>query len=423
MNWKIFKNIIEKIGISLGLGVCLLIPVSLPAEQFPPYQKYEGPIKPGIEITKENLPQYLDEFKKLIQSTREYWFIELGLKKGLFTVPIQEIEFFPPSPGFVAATEKNRGKCKIGADGELMDWEAGTPFPEAKTAEEIAWNCYPEVSHATSHDDLDFKATYNFYNYKGNYEKHFSWILYKKKYRGRTDIPPCPFLPEAVSDGVLSKEAIVITEPFDVKGFVQIRIRYWDMKKADEVYAYLPALRRVRRLTGSDVCDPILGSDMPYDDYETWRQKLTPEMKFNLLGKKDFIVPATYAKMPKDLHKGVGLQLNWEIRPLHMLEVIVNNPDYMYSRRILYIDATPEGNWTIYWGENYDQAGRLWRALGVTPIAHETWEGKSGFRNLYGFVITNVLNNHFSNPVGDPKFYSLDPIKAFSIKEVLKGSR
>lgn len=408
---------------AIVLGFLLLIPLNLSAKQVAGYEKYQGIIKPGVIITKENLSQYESELKKLLPPSRYYWMIELSLKKGLVTVPIQETEYFSPSPGFIAASKKNIGKCKIGPNGELLNWEAGTPFPQATIAPEIAWNCYPEVSHACSHDDLIFDASYNFYNKKGEYEKHFTWILYKKKYRGRTDIPPVPSMPEAKSKGILSKESIVVTQPHDVKGFVQLRLRYWDMKKDDAVYSYLPALRRIRRLTGSDVCDPIMGSDMPYDDYETWRQKLTPKMAFTLLGKKDFLVPATYTQMPKDLHKGVSYQVNWEIRPLHVLEVVTNDPDYMYSKRVLYIDATSEGNWTIYWGENYDQAGRLWRALGTTPPAHETWNGKSGFRNLYGYVITNLLTNHFSNPVGDPEWRALDPAKAFSIKEILRGSR
>ncbi len=412
----------RKTGLMLGI-ISLFIPLLLPAGELPPYEPYKGPIRPGLVITKENLNQYLSELKSLLPKTRHYWLIEIGLKKGLFSVPIQEIELFPPSPGYAAMSKKNRGRCKLGADNELLNWEAGTPFPQAKSALEIAWNCYPEVSHATSHDDCSFIATYNYYNCKGDYEKHFSWIIYKKKYRGRTDIPPCPALSGAINQGLLSKESIIITEPFDVKGFVQLRVRYWDLEKNDEVYAYLPALRRVRRLTGSDVCDPILGSDMPYDDYETWRQKLTPQMNFNLLGKKDFIVPAAYTEKPENLHQGVGFQVNWEIRPCYVLEIEVNDPNYMYSKRMLYVDATREGNWTIHWGESFDQRGRLWRALGVTPIAHETYEGVSGFRNLYGYVITNVQNNHFSNAVGDPEFYPLDPSKAFSIKEILKGAR
>ena len=405
--------------------IVILFPVFLGAAGLPPYQKYQGSIKPGVVITKENLPQYEEELKSLLPASRHYWFFDLGLKRGLFTVPVQETKFFPPSPGFVAASKKNVGKCKLGPNNELLNWEAGTPFPEAKTASEIVWNCYPEVSHATSHDDLDFYARYNFYNHEGKYEKHFDWILYKKKYTGRTDIPPYPNLEEATSKGILSKEIIAVLVPHDVKGFIQMRVRYWDINKADEVYAYLPALRRLRRLTGSDVCDPIMGSDMPYDDYETWRQKLTPRMRFKLLGTKDFLVPATYTKMPDNMLKAKGLlfQINWEIRPLYILEIVTNDPDYMYSKRVLYIDATTEGHWTIYWGEGYDQRGRLWRALGATPIAHVTWEGISGFRNLYGYVITNVQTNHFSNAWGLPKFYALDPEKTFSVKGMLKKAR
>lgn len=412
------------------IGMVLLTSLLAPFPQdFPPYEPYKGTIKPGVTITKENLPQYEEELKKLLPPGRHHWFFELGLKPGRITVPVQEVEFFPPKAGYRKWTERSRGKCSIGDGNELLNWEAGIPFPEPKNALEVGWNCYPEIAHATSAEDMHMKKTVlSLYNRNGKYEKHFAWLHYKKKYRGRTDIPPIPQMPEATGRGILSKESLVVIEPHEVRGFIQLRTRYWNVEDDDDSYAYLPALRRLRRLTGADVCDPMLGSDLPQDDYETWRQKLDGKMEFKLIALRDFLVPATYdERWSEDLARGPCFQINWEIRPCLVLDIITNDPNYMYSRRRLYVDATTEGNWIIWWGENFDQRGRMWRALGVTPVAHlrgttPDLQKIRGFRNLWGYVITNEITHHYTIAVGDPVFFAIEP-KFFNIKTLLRLSR
>ena len=60
----------------------------------------------------------------------------------------------------------------------------------------------------------------------------------------------------------------MISEPQDVRGFILLRHKYWDPTKPDDVFSYIPALKRIRRLTGGDVTDPLLGSDAVPDDFE-----------------------------------------------------------------------------------------------------------------------------------------------------------
>ena len=46
--------------------IVILFPVFLGAAELPTYQKYTGPIKPGVVITKENFDTYLPELQKLL---------------------------------------------------------------------------------------------------------------------------------------------------------------------------------------------------------------------------------------------------------------------------------------------------------------------------------------------------------------------
>ena len=383
---------------------------------------FAGVIKPGVVITKENYKKYLSELKRLFPVSTKIWYIEIGLKNGIVTIPIVKTKYFTPSKGYMKATKKYKGKCKIGPKKELIGWIAGTPFPEPKNALELAWDAYPEISHGTSSDDTGLNPSWFGLYSNVRFEKYFIWNHFKKKYMGRTDNPPIPQMEEALTKGITSKESFVIVEPFDVKGFSQLRIRYWDIGKPDDAYAYIPALRRLRRLTGLDVCDPLLGSDAMNDDFEIWRQKLNPKMDFKILDTREFLVPKTYTKKIEGqlLRKqGPCFQVEWELRPLFVLEIKINDPDYIYSKRVLFIDKK-EGNYTIYQGEFYDQRGRLWRACVYPSIADEFHRGTTGHRNIYGAVYMNCITRHFTPMDIWPEFIVYNPEKVFTIKGLLK---
>ena len=402
---------------TLLIGV--LLPVFLGAAELPAYHKYVGPIKPGVVITKANWDTYLPELEKLLPQAKLQW-MGMGVKEGLVTMPVVKTTYCGGAKGKMAATKKYAGTSRIGADNQLLGWVAGWPFPEPKTALEIAWNINPSMSR-TGDDLIDYVWFGLFQGTK--YEKHFSWQHIIRKYRARTDIPPFGDLPNWTEKGIVSKEALVITEPNEVKGFVQLRVVYWDMDKPDESYAYIPAIRRVRRLTGADMTDPLLGSDTVPDDFETWRQKIDSKMTFRVLEHRDFLVPIEYMgienKPAYDYKKhGPCFQVEWEIRPHWVLEIMTNNPDYAYSKRVVFVNSTPldqGGAFQPYWAEEYDQRGRLWKANGQGAEALQK-EGLIYY--LFNWVYMNCQTNHYTVMDGYPDYFE-DFDKKYPLKEGL----
>ena len=150
-------------------------------------------------------------------------------------------------------------------------------------------------------------------------------------------------------------------------------------------------------------------------------------MTFKILGEGNFIVPCTYAeKPPEPFLNGPCHQSEWELRTLYILEVMVNDPDYIYSKRVVYVDKD-EGWFTIYWGEGYDQQGRLWRANGTGAVAQKSYKEESlkdiSHRNLFGWVYMNCQTKHYTVLSGDPIFELYDIDKIHSIKGLLKMAR
>jgi len=407
----------------------VLFPVFLGAAELPPYHKYTGPIKPGVVITKDNWDQYLPELKKLLPISKIQW-CGMGVKEGLVTMPVVKPTYHPISKGSMEATMKYEGTARIGADNELLDWHGGFPFPHPKNAREIMWNFNP--SWSPNGDGLQDQMCFRLFD-GIKFEKHFTWWHFLRKYRARVDIPPLGDISQFTEKGIVSKESLVVTAPNDVKGYIQLRYIYWSIDRSDEVYGYIPALRRVRRFTGSDLTDPVLGSDCVPDDFETCRQKINRKMTFRVLEHRDFLVPKGYVgienKPPYDYKKhGPCFQVEWEIRPNWVLELMENDPNYVYSKRIFYIDSTPleqGGQFEAYWGEMYDQKGRLWRANGDGATALT----KSGMRYLFNWVYMNCLTNHYTAMNGYPDYFKdFDkkyPLKEelFTIKGMLKKAR
>jgi len=376
-------------------------------------------IKPGAVINQQNYKDYLPALKDLLAPSR-YAAYTKGLEKGWITMPVvSDGPRIGPPPGVREATAKYASQCKLLPNGQLTNYVAGNPFPNPKTGLELAWNGFKTRSIP---DDAIIPGEFHLINKKGIEERSFKWILYKKFWIGRTHIPPLGEIPG--NKGILeSKESLIITSPFDVKGFIMFRVRYWDLDRSDDCYSYLPALRRIRRLTGSDVTDPLLGSDATPDDFQVWRQKINPKMTFKNLGVRDYLetryYPGNKNPLEKDMLRRNCLQVEWEIRPLYTLEVMINDPDYVYSKRVITIEKYND-SYNLINGSNYDQKGRLFKSDSqLTNFSPET--------GIYGarcHTFRNLITDHTTQlvfvftidgtPVADEKF---------SIKHLLKSAR
>ncbi len=345
-------------------------------------------IEPGLIVTRDNLKRYLPQLKKMLIPSY-YNHVINGLEQGWITLPVIEMKDYPLPKGYAACSERNRGKLKVSENNALIGWKGGLPFFEPKNGAEVAWNAYRQGIYP---DECSFDARWTLCDKKGKPERKVEMTLWNKSWYGRADAPPMPEMPG--NNGILDrKESFLIRSPFDARGFAMIRIRYNAIERPDEVFSYIPAIRRIRRLTGGDTTDPLLGSDVIVDDFAAWRQKITPRMTFKILEKRKFLVPTWYVREGQpdwEFVKGTCYQCEWEIRPLWVLEISINDPDYKYSKRILHIDIESRRG-APYSGDNYDQKGRYYRSCFYTiPHVHP----KTAFCLWYAAIYKNILTGH-----------------------------
>ena len=120
-------------------------------------------------------------------------------------------------------------------------------------------------------------------------------------------------------------------------------------------------------MTATDTQDPQ--GDATYDDTGYLNQKITPKRypyKFEIIAEREYLLPFGYnsGKTWVDSKSGFGLrQLAVTRRPCYVLQMTQLDPNYVYSKRVYYIDKEtfiPGG------GEFYDQKGRLYRTYNIT---------------------------------------------------------
>jgi len=111
---------------------------------------------------------------------------------------------------------------------------------------------------------------------------------------------------EVKGDG--DKTLIVFDSPRDIKGTAFLSFTH--ALKADEQWIYLPALKRVKRISSSNKSGPFLGSEFAYEDIasqevEKYKYKYLQDEKIN--GRDCFVVEA----YPQYKKSGYTRLINW----------------------------------------------------------------------------------------------------------------
>ena len=125
---------------------------------------------------------------------------------------------------------------------------------------------------------------------------------------------------------------------------------------------YVPSLRRTRKLSATDTQDPT--GDFTYDDQNMLLQKITPRKypyKYDILEEREYLMFYTDDSETTwcDSKNGYALRdVKIMRRPCYVLQMTQLDPNYVYRKRIYYIDKE---TFDPSYNENYDQRGRLYR--------------------------------------------------------------
>lgn len=155
------------------------------------------------------------------------------------------------------------------------------------------------------------------------------------------------------------KSVMVFREPADVRGTAYLSWEYDELDREDDKWLYMPALKKVRRISGSSRNEYFMGTDFTYDD----------------MGRRN---------VDKDVHELLGEEQAMG-HDCWIVEAVPVDPRDLYTRRVLWVSKAAH---MVVQAEYYDKDGlvKIYRALDLRP--HE------GFWTLFHSEMDNVSREH-----------------------------
>jgi hypothetical protein len=143
------------------------------------------------------------------------------------------------------------------------------------------------------------------------------------------------------SDGIAYKDFTLFTGPTQVKGLGNLSWTYLSAKKEQDVWLWLPSLKKIRKVSASQADDSFLGSDFTVEDISTRRFE---DETYKLVKEENF------AGFTSEFTK----KTYYKDTPCYVIEATPKRANWYYAKRLIWIDKNYGTN--IY-EEKYDTNG------------------------------------------------------------------
>jgi hypothetical protein len=315
------------------------------------------------------------------------------IKQG-YTFRIKKGRIVGPPKEYTEASARYAGEVKLAPNGELVNYLAGSPFPnvqvdDSKVGLKMAWNFYWRWlgdDYKTGGGTGEGKIIR--YAIESNGAERRADVLHHTiKTRGRVTLSSKPVL--AGYEHVDWMQVRADEYPRDTAGTTTLEIRYADSKREDDLYIYVPSIRRVRRAPPIQRCATIAPSEFNFDDINSFGGKVT-DFNYRFLGRSKMLANLAQERIPFRRKSGDYLPLDedWEVVDAYGLEITPKDATYCYPRKVIYFDThTYEAFWTMIW----DGGGHYWKEQFALRSVVRLSDGQEAL-SVGTVVITNVKN-------------------------------
>ncbi len=358
-------------------------------------------VKSGDAITKSK--KDLEKAKKLLPEKLYEWFARgdlMDLEIKAFKYDTSDDEYWQKK------SRENKGKYAITEEGNMVDVSTGKhpvfvnglPFSDSEIGIDIPYsgqkvmynrNLSLRRIEAQRHDHVILWVDFD-----RGLERvvQASWLEYY--YWGRKGGPV------KNPEGLEFRSLNVAYSPFDMAGTASISFRTLGAKE-DQLYVYVPSIRRVKRLSGANRSDPYMGSECTLDDAFGWNG-LIASMDWKYKGEKASLLwtldwAAEHSFQMEQQADGSWVSVTppfragfetpgskcatwaptnsvWIPRMFHVFEAMPKDPYYASGKVEYWVDA--ESNQVSY-KFVYDKSGKFWKGL-TLMTAHVTWADSYG---------------------------------------------
>ena len=308
---------------------------------------------------------------------------------------------------WIKASKANEGKTKINdASCQVDGWKSGEPFPtidmkDPEAAKKIIWN----LSLGSLVGDVSSVAKFTQLLIDGKSGIHaelvaeFTRLNMKGRLTGNAT--------SLGDNNESARQLLFFKAPSEVKGIGTYSVMY-DSNKVPDVWAYVPAVRRTRRLSGGAWMDPVGSTDQLQDDLDGFNARPCWYPDYKLLGKR-WVLAAANSKLDVWNSKAAAaadkyptldqsaphwnLNDNFEPREVYVVEAITP-PQHPYSKKILYIETEYP---RVHYVEAYNRKGEFWKFIEL----HSYINQKEGDIRTVAVTVIDFQRNHATTSLID----------------------
>ncbi|MGO9062660.1 MAG: DUF1329 domain-containing protein [Candidatus Binataceae bacterium] len=288
-----------------------------------------------------------------------------------YTMAVGPHSSFPLPKKYRDDTEKYKDQTKlvqVSSGGYTVDgYIAGMPFPdptEPNAAEKMAYNGRFRYNPFVQHY---FDVAYNVDRFGSIFRQEIDVTQWRLSGISEVGMP----VDQPYADGYLLTARYYVLAPEQVRYTTQVAMVSKDPAKAQEIYVFLPSLRRSLRLSSSARCSPILGGDFVQDDNVQDAYLQWPNFKITYLGTKkvlwmvnadpvqrgdnnNFVIVGGVPGWPKNV---VG---KWELRDAWVIDLtpLPVMGSYCYGHKVIYIDRETLQELNV---DIYDVNNKFWK--------------------------------------------------------------
>lgn len=168
--------------------------------------------------------------------------------------------------------------------------------------------------------------------------------------------------------------------PTNVKGTGFLTYDYSDADTDDDQWLYLPALRKVRRISASDRGDYFLGTDFTYEDIKKETRIAAEDYTFKTLGTSEEDGHLTYLIEGTPVDSGTAEELGYGRVQWHV------DPNIWISRKTEMWDVNGNALKTLR-SESIENIQGIWTSLKLTVANHKT-----GHSTIFSFSNVDYLS-------------------------------
>jgi hypothetical protein len=408
----------SKLAYSLGCGLLLAFVLATAAQaqirwdpaNYTSMASSDSPdtIPPGTTITLQNWQRYKNFMPIGVQAmfNGAYPF-RVGTQPD-FAIEVGPTVSIPPAKRLQEDTEKYAGQTRLvktDSGGYTVEgYVAGVPFPKPSgelAGQEVLYNAFfgfipPIYRYVTDTSLIDrFKNVF----------PQFTEVVYWRL--SHISDPSMPINPD-YGKGFLQTARYFVLSPEQTRYTTQLAQQPDDPQKVQEIYVFLPSLRRSLRLSSAARCSPILGTDWVQDDNSDGMAFQIPNFDVKFLGQKKmlFIVhadnPGMYNNENYNLRSSVpafpGPKVGkWELRNVMVVDTspLPALGGYCYGHKVGYIDPD---TWTQLGWDFYDAHNKFWKfnMIPMRPLKIDTGDVTT-FHSANVDIMWDFQNQHVTS--------------------------